>query len=223
MALITLGLFVAAAIGIVLNQRVGMRAAFAAIVVGMSVIAWWSYARDRQVDLRRFSPRPFAGAAALVATLLATRFTGPAAAAVPEMYVISTTLAAAVLGGTSAAMLLGHAYLTHTAMPIDPLMRLTRLLALAVVLRAGWCGVMLGLNWSKLESETRDPLWMWMMLSVRVGVGLLGLAALTYMVWDCVKRRSTQSATGILYIAMIFAYFGELASLELARTYSLWV
>ena len=56
-----------------------------------------------------------------------------------------------------------------------------------------------------------------------IGAGLLGLGVLGYMVWDCVRRRSTQSATGILYIAMIFAYFGELSAAELARTYGLWV
>lgn len=136
---------------------------------------------------------------------------------------LSAFLGAALLGGATAAMLLGHAYLTHTTMPIDPLMRLTRLLGLAVALRLIWAAGVLLTHRAVIENPPSDPVWLWMMLSVRVGVGLIGLGVLNYMVWDCVKRRSTQSATGILYIAMIFAYFGELAALELMRTYGLCV
>jgi hypothetical protein len=36
------------------------------------------------------------------------------------------------------------------------------------------------------------------------------------MSWKSAEIRSTQSATGILYIAMIFVLFGELMSLVLA-------
>ena len=36
-----------------------------------------------------------------------------------------------------------------------------------------------------------------------------------YMVADCVRLRSTQSATGILYFGSVFAYIGELASQQL--------
>jgi len=137
--------------------------------------------------------------------------------------VLSLTLGAALLGGTTAAMLLGHAYLTHTSMPIDPLRRLVRLLALAVGLHIVWSAAVLFFARDTVMHPPNDPMWLWLMLAVRLGVGLLGLAVLTYMVYDCVKRRSTQSATGILYIAMIFAFFGELSALELARSNGLWV
>ncbi len=36
------------------------------------------------------------------------------------------------------------------------------------------------------------------------------------MTWKTAQIRSTQSATGILYIAMIFVLFGELTSMILA-------
>jgi hypothetical protein len=47
-------------------------------------------------------------------------------------------------------------------------------------------------------------------------MGFLGTAISVYMTWKTAQIRSTQSATGILYITMIFVLFGELTSLILA-------
>jgi hypothetical protein len=48
-------------------------------------------------------------------------------------------------------------------------------------------------------------------------VGFVAFAVATWMTWRTVQIRSTQSATGILYITMIFVLFGELTSLVLAE------
>ena len=50
----------------------------------------------------------------------------------------------------------------------------------------------------------------------RWGMGFLAAGLATYMTLEDGPIRSTQSATGILYIAMIFVCFGELLSLVLA-------
>ncbi len=50
----------------------------------------------------------------------------------------------------------------------------------------------------------------------RWGMGFLAAGIATYMTWKTAQIRSTQSATGILYIAMIFVLFGELMSLVLS-------
>ena len=50
----------------------------------------------------------------------------------------------------------------------------------------------------------------------RWGMGFLAAGVATYMTWKTAQIRSTQSATGILYITMIFVLFGELMSLVLA-------
>ena len=50
----------------------------------------------------------------------------------------------------------------------------------------------------------------------RWGMGFLAAGIATYMTWKTARIRSTQSATGILYIAMIFVLFGELSSLVLS-------
>ena len=44
-----------------------------------------------------------------------------------------------------------------------------------------------------------------------------GTAVFAYMIWDCVRRRSTQSATGILYLTMVFVFIGELTAQYLLR------
>ena len=48
-------------------------------------------------------------------------------------------------------------------------------------------------------------------------MGFAAPALATWMAWKTVAIRSTQSATGILYIDMTFVLFGELTSLILAR------
>ena len=55
-----------------------------------------------------------------------------------------------------------------------------------------------------------------MFLAARWGMGFVGTAIATYMTWKTAQIRSTQSATGILYITMIFVLFGELTSMILA-------
>jgi hypothetical protein len=54
-------------------------------------------------------------------------------------------------------------------------------------------------------------------LAVRFGVGLVGPAVATWMTWQTVRIRSTQSATGILYIAMTLVLFGELTAMVLSH------
>ena len=41
-------------------------------------------------------------------------------------------------------------------------------------------------------------------------VGLAAPAVLCWMAWQTARIRSTQSATGILYVVVIFCFLGEL-------------
>ncbi len=47
-------------------------------------------------------------------------------------------------------------------------------------------------------------------LPVRWAVGLAGPLVLCGMAWQTARIRSTQSATGILYVVVIFCFLGEL-------------
>jgi hypothetical protein len=48
-------------------------------------------------------------------------------------------------------------------------------------------------------------------------VGLAVPAVFVYMAHDCIKRRATQSATGILYVAGVLIFIGEILALHLVR------
>jgi hypothetical protein len=125
---------------------------------------------------------------------------------------------AAVLGASTTAMLMGHSYLIAPAMSLTPL--LTLLGALGVSLAARLALAALGLwqwtelaAWSNLESEL--VLW----LAVRWLVGFVGPIVLGWMAWETTRIRSTQSATGILYVVVILCFLGELTSqLLLSKT-----
>jgi hypothetical protein len=52
-------------------------------------------------------------------------------------------------------------------------------------------------------------------LPVRWLVGFLAPLGLVWMAWQAARIRSTQSATGILYVVVIFCFLGELTGLLL--------
>lgn len=124
--------------------------------------------------------------------------------------------AAALLGAVTSAWMLGHAYLTATAMTIAPLRRLARLFLGAVAVRflAAAAALAALAASGELSAElSSGPSWFsWLMLTVRVGVGLVAVGVFAWMVLDCVKWRNTQSATGILYFASVLTYIGELSA-----------
>jgi hypothetical protein len=126
-----------------------------------------------------------------------------------------------LLGAVLCSMLLGHYYLTAPAMTIDPLKRTIALIAWALAARAllasfGWAIARTGLAGHLSSAALPDAM---ALLFGRFGMGFLAAGIATYMTWKTAQIRSTQSATGILYITMIFVSFGELSSLVLSGRY----
>ena len=176
----------------------------------------------RSVALRRS-----AGGAGVLGVVAACAWSGAlesSAGTVTALNVLGQVFGAFLLGSVTVAWLLGHAYLTATQMTIAPLKRLTSLFGLAVAVRWVFLLICVGAAYSgwlgdsnmatKLES-------LWLVLSLRVGVGLLAVGLFAYMVIDCVRLRSTQSATGILYFASVFVYIGELSSQYLVAEFGM--
>lgn len=122
----------------------------------------------------------------------------------------SLALSAGLVGGFLMTMLLGHAYLTAgSEMTQKPFARLVRLLAVLLVLRLG-TSILWGLwPYQSVDVARGSQMWNMLMILTRYSVGLLAPAVFTYMIWDCVKRRSNQSATGILYVATVLVMIGE--------------
>lgn len=123
---------------------------------------------------------------------------------------------AAMAGLALMDMLLGHAYLTAARMGIAPFRRLNLALAAVVGLRVivSTAGVLWLQRWRPLEM-----LWgiygLYMLTRWLVGLGVP--AVFVYMAHDCIRRRSTQSATGILYVAGVLVFLGEIVALYLVR------
>jgi hypothetical protein len=93
-------------------------------------------------------------------------------------------------------------------------MRLLAVLALAVLARAavdGWALARWTADHSLGNLNTDVALW----LPVRWLVGFAAPLGLDWMAWQAARIRSTQSATGILYVVVIFCFLGELTSLLL--------
>lgn len=121
---------------------------------------------------------------------------------------------AALLGTMMSAMLLGHSYLIAPTMSIDPLLRMVQLITSSLLVRLVVAGLLVAVVLGWIGGSVTEPpkrFW-WFMLLARWGLGLIGPAVVALLVWQTAKLKSTQSATGILYVGVILTFFGELIS-----------
>jgi hypothetical protein len=120
-----------------------------------------------------------------------------------------------LLGAAASAMILGHWYLVVLDLPIAALRRLTVLLIVGLALRAAAVGIALGGPLHAGYEDARliaaglwsaDGVFVWM----RILFGIAGPLCLVGFIWKTVEIRSTQSATGILYVQLFLVMSGEL-------------
>jgi hypothetical protein len=126
---------------------------------------------------------------------------------------LDVPLAGLLLGFTMTAMFLGHWYLNTPTMQLVPLQGLLIWMAIATLLRALLSALGLGLELTTTDYFTGPGAgtnillvtlrWLW---------GILGVGGLTWMAWQTLKIPNTQSATGILYVAVIGVFLGELTA-----------
>jgi hypothetical protein len=150
----------------------------------------------------------------LLAAVLGTLDRALAPTSVGAFALVGDTASALYLGATMSAMLMGHLYLIAPTMSLKPLFRLLAAAGVALLLRMVVDGVALACwtetnSFSKVGNETL--LW----LPVRWLVGFVAPLILGWMAWQSARIRSTQSATGILYVVVIMCFLGELTSLLL--------
>jgi len=147
--------------------------------------------------------------------------TAPLSVLAAAMIVLGQLFGAMLLGSITISWLLGHAYLTATKMTIAPLRHFSWMLSWSIGLRIAFLVVSVLIAWCGIGGApptilARLEQW-WLIATLRIGVGLVAVGAFAYMVAECVRLRSTQSATGILYFGSVMAYVGELASQQLVR------
>jgi protein NrfD len=116
---------------------------------------------------------------------------------------------AALLGGACTAMILGHWYLVIPSMEVSYLQSIVKLHIASMVVRIAVVGAVM---WYAFATSgflhyvlSIDGIFFWQ----RVLFGLGGPAVLSYLTWETAKIRSTQSATGILYVDFFTVVVGE--------------
>lgn len=143
------------------------------------------------------------------------RLTGYYSASEPLLYT-SFFLSSLLLGSAMLAMLIGHWYVMDTAMSIAHLKKLSTLYTLSVVIRVLLVIGALAYYWMQgsynQDAVVRlmDPMADGVLFWFRVLIGMLGPLVLAFFIARTVNMRSTLSATGLLYVAVIFVLFGEL-------------
>lgn len=130
---------------------------------------------------------------------------------------LSVATAAGLLGSVMLAMLLGHAYLNIPGLPIVHLRRLGWLFGAFLGARLIAVGLAAGLLLGGKAAGRTGPLDAEAILAsdlpflgLRLAMGVLVPGVLAVMVDRTARIRSTQSATGLLYVALVFVLFGEL-------------
>jgi protein NrfD len=129
--------------------------------------------------------------------------------------VASFVTSAALLGGACGAMILGHWYLILPSMDVALLQSIVKFHIVSMVVRtvvvvtAVFLAIAIwqpgtGPSFQRYITSL-DGIFFWQ----RVLFGLAGPAVLSYLIWETAKIRSTQSATGILYVDFFTVVVGE--------------
>jgi hypothetical protein len=134
------------------------------------------------------------------------------------MRIADDMLSALVLGSATTAMLMGHSYLISPSMSIAPLMRLLGAIGVSLILRIGLACFGLW-EWTSTHGTSNLEAELMLFLPVRWVLGLIAPLVLGWMAWETARIRSTQSATGILYVVVIVSFLGELTSQLLVEKY----
>ncbi len=121
------------------------------------------------------------------------------------------------LGSVCFAMILGHWYLVSPALSIRPLRRATRLILASLTAKSLLFGLALYLYATAADPARQETVRAFLgaggfFLWARALFGIVAPAILSLMIWSTVKIRSTQSATGLLYVATVLVLIGELLS-----------
>jgi len=144
------------------------------------------------------------GFVAAIASLPAARGASPIMLAAA---VIDTGSSGVLMGTTLGAMLLGHSYLNAPGLAPSHLVRAIGFVMIAAAARgaSGAAGLVLAL----VHGLRAEGLF-WGFLAFRWLTGVLAVAGMALLARQSMRIPNAQSATGILYAGVVFAFLGEL-------------
>ena len=192
------------------------RVAFLALVVAeAAVVVYWA-----TIGRALARVRPAILTVACVAGLVVLVTQAVAAASDRAMTTQALTVASflsssALLGGACTAMILGHWYLVIPSLEVSHLQSIVKIHMASMAVRIAVVTAAVVFAIATWEPGL-GPSFRHYILSVsgvffwqRVLFGLAGPALLSYLTWETAKIRSTQSATGILYVDFFTVVVGE--------------
>jgi hypothetical protein len=202
---VVMGMCTLAALVALASPQLPMGIPLTAAVLAYVSSAVWLYERPRPGIVLLWCTAAVSLWGAWTATAL------PAVASSPAglLTLLDPVTGGLVLGSTLAAMFLGHWYLNTPTMELAPLRRLLLMMMASVALRALVAGTALALTLAADQPLAFD---FGLMVALRWLAGIAGVMTLAWMSWQTLKIPNTQSATGILYVAVIGAFVGELTS-----------
>ncbi|HZP97607.1 MAG TPA: hypothetical protein VFC31_14915 [Candidatus Limnocylindria bacterium] len=143
-----------------------------------------------------------------VATLEIAAIARPTQAPFDLFALLALPLGALALGGSDAAMLLGHWYLVTPKLSPVPLRSAALVVVAAVVLQIGVVAVSFARG--DLAGATTE-VGLTVAIGIRIGVGLLMTLGVALGGW-WTARMNTQSSTGLLYVGLGTALAGEISA-----------
>ncbi|HUG91095.1 MAG TPA: hypothetical protein VML55_09690 [Planctomycetaceae bacterium] len=219
--LVALGLSVLGALAVSRAEAAGAGRAWDAVIsagmarAGLIVLAGASFLGSVLWTLERRAAGTFLVFAiaclSTVTLLLAMPSPVPIGGSVPAAYA-SELSAAALLGSALAGMLLGHWHLTAPTMSLAPLERLAAVFGGTAVVRAVVAAACLWMAYHAIETSTH-AVWLGLRWIAGIGAPLV----LAVMVRRILRYRNTQAATGVLFVAVILTFIGEMTALLLER------
>lgn len=186
----------------------------------LSSLFIWRAERHPKTSLLLFFFAALAGMGAIVLSSAVWR------EKTPPLYTILNALAATWLLGVSlGALLLGHWYLVLPKLPIEELRRMTWALAIGLCIRfLMTTGMAVHTVWGMSEVDLYRYFagsTAGIFILMRLLWGTVLPLVLTYLVIQTVRIRSTQSATGLLYVVTLAVFTGEIVGLYLTQFHGL--
>jgi hypothetical protein len=130
-----------------------------------------------------------------------------------------------LLGISNFAMILGHYYLVVPKLSVEPLIYCLYIMWVVFFLKIiSSLAIIFSIGQSYLVEGTAlgdGYMYNWLFVSMRYLWGFVAPLILSFFTFKLCKLRSTQSATGVLYIVEFFVIVGELISVYLMAKHGL--
>lgn len=141
------------------------------------------------------------------------------------LWIVFFLLSMILLGISNFSMILGHYYLVVPKLSVEPLIYCLYILWTALFIKiTSSLAIIFSLAKPYLEEGTYlgdGYMYNWLFISMRYLWGFIAPLILSFFTFRLCRLRSTQSATGVLYIVEFFVIVGELISVYLMAKHGL--